>query len=159
MAAAIDLVVTVAGVLLGYVAVSAIIFALRPRAFDWPDLGIFSLGGIWEGVLILYLTIGWTVSGRTIGKQAMGLRVTDARGQRLRGGVAFGRALVAGVLPFGLLWCAIDRRNRALHDLLTRSTVVYDWLPRRQAPAERTRADRAAVTETGGARRPASSSP
>ena len=60
----------------------------------------------------------------------MGLRVTDARGRRLRG-VALGRALIASIFPIGLLWCAIDRRNRALHDLLTRSTVVYDWLPRR----------------------------
>ena len=142
----IDLVVTVVVLLFGYVAVSAIAFALRPRAFRWPDLGIFTFGGIWEAVLILYLTIGWTVSGRTLGKQAMGLRVTDAHGRRLGGWVAFARALVAGIFPIGLLWCAIDRRNRALHDLLTRSTVVYDWLPRRAAPAGRAAEDRAPVT-------------
>jgi uncharacterized RDD family membrane protein YckC len=146
VAAVIDLVVTVVGVLLGYVAVSAIAFALRPRAFEWPGLGPFSFGGIWVAVLILYLTIGWTVTGRTIGKQAMGLRVTDARGRRLRGGVALGRALIAGIFPFGLLWCAIDRRNRALHDLITRSRVVYDWLPRRHAPTARPADDRAPVT-------------
>jgi uncharacterized RDD family membrane protein YckC len=141
----IDLVATVVVVLFGYVAVSAIAFALRPRTFRWPDLGVFTFGGIWEAVLILYLTIGWTVSGRTLGKQAMGLRVTDARGRRLGGWVAFARALVAGIFPIGLLWCAIDRRNRALHDLLTRSTVVYDWLPRRTAPAGRPAEDRAPV--------------
>jgi uncharacterized RDD family membrane protein YckC len=141
----IDLVATVVVVLFGYVAVSAIAFALRPRTFRWPDLGVFTFGGIWEAVLILYLTIGWTVSGRTLGKQAMGLRVTDARGRRLGGWVAFARALVAGIFPIGLLWCAIDRRNRALHDLLTRSTVVYDWLPRRTAPVRRPAEDRAPV--------------
>jgi uncharacterized RDD family membrane protein YckC len=52
--------------------------------------------------------------------------------------VAFVRALVASIFPIGLLWCAIDRRNRAIHDLLTGSTVVYDWLPRRSTEARPT---------------------
>ena len=131
VAAVIDLVVTIVAVLFGYVAVSAVLFALRPRSFTWPDLSLIGFGGIWAGFLVVYLTVGWSASGRTLGSQAMGLRVTDAGGRRLHGGVAFGRALIASIFPIGLLWCAFDRRNRALHDLLTGSTVVYDWLPRR----------------------------
>lgn len=131
VAAVIDLVVTIVAVLFGYVAVSAVLFALRPRAFTWPDLSVIGFGGIWAAFLILYLTVGWSASGRTLGGQAMGLRVTDAAGRRLRGVVAFARALIASIFPIGLLWCAIDRRNRAIHDLIARSTVVYDWLPRR----------------------------
>ena len=133
VAAVIDLVLTIVAVLFGYVAVSAVLFALGPRSFTWPDLSVIGFGGIWAGFLIAYLTVGWGASGRTIGAQAMGLRVTDVGGRRLRGGVAFARALIASIFPIGLLWCAIDRRNRALHDLLTRSTVVYDWLPRRSS--------------------------
>ena len=137
VAAVIDLVTTIVAVLFGYVGVSAVLFALRPRTFSWPDLSVFGFGGIWAVFLIAYLTVSWSASGRTLGGQAMGLRVTDAAGRRLRGGVAFARALIASIFPIGLLWCAIDRRNRALHDLLTRSTVVYDWLPRRSAdPAD-----------------------
>jgi uncharacterized RDD family membrane protein YckC len=146
VAAVIDLVVTILAVLLGYVAVSAVLFALRPRSFTWPDLSVVGFGGIWGAVLIVYLTIGWSASGRTLGAQTMGLRVTDAGGRRLTGGVAFARALVASIFPIGLLWCAIDRRNRAIHDLLAGSMVVYDWLPRRRAPATRPAADRSSVT-------------
>lgn len=139
-AAVIDLVVTIVAVLFGYVAVSAVLFALRPRAFTWPDLSAIGFGAIWWGLLVVYLTAAWSASGRTLGGQAMGLRVTDAHGRRLHGGVAFARALVASIFPIGLLWCAIDRRNRAIHDLITGSTVVYDWHPRRsieQAEARR----------------------
>jgi uncharacterized RDD family membrane protein YckC len=138
VAAVIDLVVTIVAVLFGYVAVSAVLFALRPRAFTWPDLSLIGFGGIWAALLVGYLTVGWSASGRTLGGQAMGLRVMDAGGHRLRGGVAFVRALVASIFPIGLLWCAIDRRNRAIHDLLTGSTVVYDWLPRRSTEARPT---------------------
>ena len=151
VAAVIDLVLTIAAVLIGYVAVSAVLFALRPRSFTWPDLSVIGFGGLWAGFLITYLTVGWSASGRTLGAQAMGLRVTDAGGRRLRGRVAFPRALIASIFPIGLLWCAIDRRNRALHDLLTGSTVVYDWLPRRSielAAARRPLADTAPAART-----------
>jgi uncharacterized RDD family membrane protein YckC len=146
VAAVIDLVLTIVAVLLGYVAVSAVLFALRPRSFTWPDLSAVGFGGIWAGVLVIYLTVGWSASGRTLGAQAMGLRVTHAGGGRLTGGVAFARALVASIFPIGLLWCAIDRRNRAVHDLLAGSTVVYDWLPRGSVPAVRAAEDRSSVT-------------
>jgi uncharacterized RDD family membrane protein YckC len=59
----------------------------------------------------------------------MGLRVTDRSGGRLRGPRAFLRAVVCAAFPVGLVWCGIDRRGRALHDLLLGSRVTYDWIP------------------------------
>jgi len=51
----------------------------------------------------------------------------------LRGARAFFRAVVCAVFPLGLLWCAVDRKRRAIHDLLLRTRVVYDWIPRGDA--------------------------
>jgi uncharacterized RDD family membrane protein YckC len=116
-------------VLLLYLGIAAIAFVVRPRSFRWPDPGLLTLGGIWWALLVVYLTFSWTTSGRTIGKQVMGLRVTDQRGGRLRGGRALVRAILSATFPIGLLWCAIDHRRRAVHDLLVRSTVAYDWVP------------------------------
>jgi uncharacterized RDD family membrane protein YckC len=116
-------------VLLFYLGVCAIAFVVRPRSFRWPDPGVWRLGAIWWTLLVVYLTFCWTASGRTIGKQVMGLRVADRQGNRLRGGRALVRAILCATFPFGLLWCAIDRRNRALHDLVARSMVAYDWVP------------------------------
>jgi uncharacterized RDD family membrane protein YckC len=136
LADSIDLVATVGALLASYLGIAAIAFLVRPRSFRWPDPGAWSLGGIWWGLLVLYLTFAWTTSGRTIGKQVMGLRVSDRAGMRLRGGRAFVRAVVCAAFPIGLLWCAIDRRRRALHDLLVGSTVAYDWVPTSARQAE-----------------------
>jgi uncharacterized RDD family membrane protein YckC len=130
LAASIDLAATVGAMLLFYLGIGAIAFVVRPRSFRWPDPGVFSLGGIWWALLVAYLTFGWTASGRTIGTQVMGLRVEDQGGGRLRGGRALVRAILCAVFPIGLLWCAIDRRSRALHDLVVGSRVAYDWIPR-----------------------------
>ena len=59
----------------------------------------------------------------------MGLRVTDRSGGKLHGPRALLRAVVCAAFPVGLVWCAIDRRSRALHDLLVGSQVTYDWIP------------------------------
>ena len=80
-------------------------------------------------LLVVYLTFSWTVSGRTLGAQVMGLRVIDLRGGKLRSPRALLRAILCAAFPVGLLWCAVDRRGRAIHDLLVRSHVTYDWIP------------------------------
>ena len=132
MAACIDLLASIGVVLLFYLAIGAIAFVARPRSFRWPGLGVFGLGTIWWVVVVIYLTAGWAAAGRTIGDQVMGLRVVNRAGGRLGGGRSLIRAVICATFPIGLLWCAIDRQGRALHDLLVRSQVAYDWVP---APA------------------------
>jgi uncharacterized RDD family membrane protein YckC len=129
LAAILDLVITVVAVLFGYLGTGAISFVLRPRAFRWPDPGALTLGGVWWVLLVVYLTFSWTVSGRTLGAQVMGLRVVAPSGGKLRSLRALLRAVLCAAFPVGLLWCAIDRRGRAIHDLLVGSRVTYDWIP------------------------------
>jgi uncharacterized RDD family membrane protein YckC len=129
----IDLAVTL-GITLGvYVGISAIRFVVRPRTFEWPDPGPLLLAAAYFVLLVAYLTFSWSASGRSLGDQVMGLRVLVVGERTLRGARAFFRAVVCAVFPIGLLWCAVDRRRRALHDLLFGTHVVYDWIPRGEA--------------------------
>lgn len=85
-------------------------------------------------VLVIYLTLGWASTGRTIGKQLLGLRVVRADGDILKPGQAFVRAVFCAVFYPGLLLALIDRRNRSVQDVACRSVVVYDWIPEAARP-------------------------
>ncbi len=37
------------------------------------------------------------------------------------------RAAVCTFFPIGLAWSVVDPRSRAVHDIVVRSQVVYDW--------------------------------
>jgi uncharacterized RDD family membrane protein YckC len=123
----IDILVTIVVVLVAYLGVHAIRFVLRPRAFRWSEPGAFSLSALAAALFVIYLTAGWSITGRTIGKQMMALRAVRTGGARIGVGRALARALLCTFFPIGLLWCAIDRQHRAVHDLLLGTSVVYDW--------------------------------
>jgi uncharacterized RDD family membrane protein YckC len=102
-------------------------------AFHLPRLrALGTLGGA-SAVFFLYLAFFWGTTGRTLGKQLVGLRVVTAAGGSLRAGRAALRAALCVVFPVGLLWVLVSRRNAAVHDLLLRTAVVYDWHARRPA--------------------------
>jgi uncharacterized RDD family membrane protein YckC len=44
--------------------------------------------------------------------------------------VAFIRAFLSVLFPIGLFWSAVSSRSASVQDLLVRTKVVYDWLPR-----------------------------
>jgi uncharacterized RDD family membrane protein YckC len=113
-----------------YAGVVAFRFVLAPRAFRPPDPSLLVIVLGFYGLLVVYLTAAWSVDGRTLGDHVMGIRVVTGQRRRLRFARAFPRALLCAAFPVGLLWCAVDRRRRGLHDLVLRTSVVYDWLPR-----------------------------
>lgn len=67
----------------------------------------------------------------TLGKRALGIKVTDARGRRLGRAQAFGRwfAALLSYLTFyiGFLMAAFTERKRALHDIVADTQVVDRW--------------------------------
>jgi uncharacterized RDD family membrane protein YckC len=130
LADAIDLVVIVAAVVGFYFAVSAARFLLNPRKFSWPEASALYLGTLGWILLIVYLTIGWASTGRTWGKNVLGLRVVSSRDVGLPLWRAFVRAVLCALFPIGLFWSAISSRNESVQDLLVRTTVVYDWGPK-----------------------------
>ena len=81
-------------------------------------------------VPLLYFFVLVAVSGRTIGKYFMGIRVVRADGRPLSAARAFVRtvAYVVSLVPLfaGFVWVLFDRDRRAWHDHIAGSRVVYE---------------------------------
>ncbi len=90
---------------------------------QWAIVGFFT-------ALVLYLTAAWWISGRTPGDHVMGIRVVTGQRRRLRFVRALARAILYAAFPVGLFWCAFDSKRRSLQDLVLRTSVIHDWLPR-----------------------------
>jgi uncharacterized RDD family membrane protein YckC len=134
VAAAIDACV-VALVLLGaYAGLAILVFLLDPRRFTMPEADIVMSLAAALVVLVVYLTLGWWISGRTYGCLVMGLRVVSHRGDKMRLPGAFVRALFCAFFPIGLFWVAVSPTNRSFQDQVLRTSVVYDWQPRNGRP-------------------------
>jgi uncharacterized RDD family membrane protein YckC len=129
ISALVDVLVVVAGVLLGYLVFVLILLMWRPRHFTWPHAAPGLLTSLGCVVAVLYLGAFWSGTGRTIGDQLMGLRVLTGEGMRMRAGRALLRSVLCVAFPVGLLWCAVSRSRRSVQDLIVRSEVVYDWRP------------------------------
>jgi len=81
-------------------------------------------------LLVAYLTGGWWSTGRTLGKQIVGLRVVRLDGSPLRFLRALFRAILCASFFPVLLLALVNRRNRGLEDIALRTVVTYDWLPK-----------------------------
>ena len=133
LANALDALVVVVVLGFGYLGVALFRLLTDRTAFSWPTPSFAALFVLYEVLLLAYFALGWSATGRSVGKQVMGLRVVSRHGRRLGFLGSLLRALACVVFPIGLLWVVVDPRNRSVQDLVVRSTVVYDW--RRQMPA------------------------
>ena len=133
IAAVIDGVVVLLLLLVGYAGLAGLLFLIDPRGFRFPDVGlVLSLAAAF-GVLVVYETLAWWLTGRTYGGLVLGLRVVNHAGGRLRFSGAFVRAVFTAVFPLGIVWVAVSRENRSVHDLVLRTSVIYDWQPATEA--------------------------
>ncbi len=79
---------------------------------------------------LTYLTLGWWLFGRTVGKLAVGVRVVGADGRSptfLRALVRAVMYSVSAVFGLGFAWVGLRPQRRAWHDYVARTWVVYDW--------------------------------
>lgn len=92
-------------------------------------------GWVWVASLavwaFLYVVMSLAIAGRTPGKSLAGLRVVSKDGSVLSVRRAIGRTL-AFPLSFiffgiGFLGIIFQREHKALHDVLAKTAVVYDW--------------------------------
>jgi uncharacterized RDD family membrane protein YckC len=89
----------------------------------WYGLGYLTFG-------FFYYWIGLTITGRSIGKGLIGLRVVGRNGDPITPIRAAVRVLVypfSFILWLGMIPIVTGKRRRALHDWAAGSTVVYDW--------------------------------
>jgi uncharacterized RDD family membrane protein YckC len=126
----IDALVTGGVVLVAYLGFVAVRFVMSPRSFQVPPAAPLWLTLGFISVLDTYLAAAWWISGRTMGNHVMGLRVVTGSGRRVPLPRAVARALLCTGFPVGLLWCVVSPNRRSVQDLIVRTAVVYDWLPR-----------------------------
>ncbi len=103
-----------------------------PEDQQWTILG-FALFLSW---CFLYWVVALVLTGRTIGKGVLGLKVLSADGSPLVGWRAVVRTLVEPVSvasAVGVLAALFTQRRTTLHDWVGRTCEVYDWGDR---PAE-----------------------
>jgi len=130
IAAVLDAFVVGAVLLGGYLGLVGLLFLLNPRSFTFPELRlVFSLAASFA-VAVVYLTVFWTLSGRTYGYLVMGLRLLGHGGRPIRFFGAAVRAVFVVAVPIGILWVPLSRNNKSLQDLALGTRVVYDWQPR-----------------------------
>lgn len=100
-----------------------------PQAFQFPQAQFLLSATTFVALSVLYLTVCWSTSGRTVGAVAMGLRLVSRNGRLVRFPRCAARAVLCVLFGFGLFWVAVDPRRRSLQDILLRTSVVYDWRP------------------------------
>lgn len=112
-----------------YLAGAGLVFAVDPVGFSFPVPSRVAVVSAGIALALLYFTVCWTTTGRTVGGQLLGLRVIDSRGRPPR----FWRALVRAVgcvfFPIGLLWVVVSAGRRSVQDVVVRTSVIYDWNP------------------------------
>jgi uncharacterized RDD family membrane protein YckC len=136
LADAIDLLIVMAIAIVAYLGVSAVLFIVRPQRFTWPHPSTSVSSSVVALLLVLYLAIGWSDTGRTPGKQVMGLRLVNRRGVPPFLWSALLRAVLCLAFPLGLVWSLFDRTSRSLQDLLMGTSVLHDWQPHRLLPRD-----------------------
>jgi uncharacterized RDD family membrane protein YckC len=102
--------------------------------WDWRA-GVLGLAAfsVW---FFTYFWVGVAISGRTPGMSVLGIKVVDREGTPVTPGHAAIRALflpISAITVVGVLGVVFDARQRALHDVVAKTAVVYDWGDR---PAE-----------------------
>jgi uncharacterized RDD family membrane protein YckC len=126
LAALVDMavvIVTMGALYLGLVLTTLMV---NPAAFRFPAPNVVFSSAVTFVVAVLYLTLCWTLSGRTVGAVLLGVRVTGRRAEPLRVAIALLRAAACVVFPIGLLWVGVDRQRRSVQDIVLGTRVVYD---------------------------------
>ena len=130
-AAGIDVLIVFVTFLLALAGWAVVVYLLTDDPLDLPDPGAVWSGAGMATLLIVVLTLAWSGSGRTIGNSLVGLRVITERGSDASWRRALIRAVVVVALPVvSMLWILVSRKNAGVHDLVARTTVIYDWRPR-----------------------------
>ena len=142
-AAVIDVLIVFFSFLVVLFAYSVVVYFLTDDPLDLPDPGAVWSGAAMVVLLIVVLTAAWSGPGRTIGNIAVGLRVVTDKGESLGWFRALVRAcVVVGFTVISMGWILVSRKNAGLHDLVARTTVVYDWRPRSSRAADQSRPQR-----------------
>ncbi len=124
-----SLVATAYGVILSLLAFLWQLVTREDLALPAQDSVVWLIGLLlWAFV---YFAGCWSVAGKTPGMAVLGLRVVQREGRDIgpRHAVVRTLALPLSFLTLGLgfIGIVIGEERRALHDVIAKTTVVYDW--------------------------------
>jgi len=131
LASAVDALSVTGALILAYAGFNGVLFLISPRDFEFASASALVSVTTALFALVVYMTAAWSITGRTYGDHVMGLRVVGRRGHRVRPPTALLRAVFCVGFPIGLLWCGVSSSRRSVQDVVLRTTVIYDWRPRR----------------------------
>ncbi|HEY8018460.1 MAG TPA: RDD family protein [Actinomycetota bacterium] len=126
----VDAAVVAATIGVAYLVFAAVRFMRRPVNFSWPTVTFGTVIVASVVVCVLYLTVTWSATGRSVGKRLFGLRVVGRDGEPIHLIRAFLRAITCTFFPMLMYWAAISSQNRSIQDLALRTSVIYDWRSR-----------------------------
>jgi uncharacterized RDD family membrane protein YckC len=110
-----------------YLAVCGWRLLVDPSRFSFPSVSRAVALGVGFGFSLSYLTLCWWLAGCTYGDRVLALRVVNFRRQKPYFAGALVRAIFYLAFPVGVLWCAVNRGNRSVQDVVLRTSVIYDW--------------------------------
>ncbi len=114
------------GIIIWFISFVLSPFLLRPII----DPQFSALSSIfWLPLTWLYYWLFTGIKGQTLGKMVVGIKVVNARGDRVGLGIAalreiVGKTLSAIALCIGFLWVAWDRQKQCWHDKIASTYVV-----------------------------------
>jgi uncharacterized RDD family membrane protein YckC len=109
-----------------YLLVSAVRFLFTREFHLLAPTRLVNVAVFW-GAAVILMTTAWSTTGRTLGKQMVGLRVVRQDRQPLSMLHAFLRAILYTVFLPGFVLALFSRRRLSVQDYLVGSEVVYDW--------------------------------
>ena len=113
--------------------------AITCERYDEPSVGfVFALISAYFAAIVvimigewLYFAIMESMKGATIGKMALGIKVTDMNGNMVSFGRAtgryFGKILSSLTLLIGYIIAGFSQQKQALHDIIAKTLVVNKY--------------------------------
>ena len=117
----------------------------KDAGFDLPtsSAAVFTALTVW--VIGGYYVISWSLTGRTVGKAVLGVKVVMPNGRPPSIGRSFlrlfGYAVSTLALFAGYFWILVDENRKGWHDHIAGTWVVYDWNRRKKGEIYETMVD------------------
>lgn len=138
-----DLLLGIVGFLVSLPFIGGIVFSAlgiseNPDAAENIAMGVMGILGSIIGMILVIFVLKWLYYAlmesskrqATLGKMALGLKVTDMDGNRISFGRATGRyfgKIISGMIIYiGYILAGLTEKKQALHDLMASCLVVRD---------------------------------
>lgn len=138
-----DLILSIVGFLISLPFIGGIVFSAlgiseNPDEAENIAMGVMGILGSVAGLVLVLFLMGWLYYAlmesskrqATLGKMALGLKVTDMEGKRISFGRAtgryFGKIISGMILYIGYILAGLTEKKQALHDIMAGCLVIRE---------------------------------